>query len=179
MHLTLSRYSVWRQVYVFPMHFCLSRPKDSSLRSFSVSVVNETEIVNWKEKPHESLSLHLLHCNLNNRTCWTWRELGATQPYCFPFPRGRQEIFCGMYLTCVRTSLPLSLWHNFNHPPSVLRPIPVFIPLGSLLYISNFFVCFLGRLCFCVFDSDIVTVIVCLCLCRILLQGECLFIHTQ
>ena len=139
---------------------------------------DSVEIVNWKEKPHESLSLHLLHCNLINRTCWTWRERGATQPYCVSFPRGRQEICCGMYLRCVRVSLPLSL-SLFNHPPSVLRPIPVFFSLGSLLYISNFFVCFLGRLCFCVFVSDIVTVIVCLCLCLILLQGECLFIHTQ
>jgi len=95
---------------------------------------DSVEIVNWKEKPHESLSLHLLHCNLINRTCWTWRERGATQPYCVSFPRGRQEICCGMYLRCVRVSLPLSLSLSL----SLSGTTSVTLPLFSALFLSSF-----------------------------------------
>ena len=91
-------------------------------------------IVNWKEKPHESLSLHLLHCNLNNWTCWTWR--GATQPYCFPFPRGRQEICCDIVpyvCACFSPSLSLTQLQS----PSLCSP-----PYSCLLFPRIFFVHF-------------------------------------
>jgi len=170
----------------FSMHVCLSRPKDFSLRSFSVSFVNATvtRYRLWTEKRnHTSFS----PCIFYTASWIAGRvENGASSErlnlIVFRFREGdRKYVVKCTLCVCFCPSLclfrALSLWQSFKHPPSVLRPFPVFFL--DLFCTPRISLSVSLVVCFCVFVSDIVTVMVCLCLRLILLQGECLFIHTQ